>query len=804
MIITAKPVSRRVSQLVLSIFVAILLAGLIAPLINAAHYRERVRRALENSLGREVNFRNIHFTLFSGPGFALEGVTIQESRAFGIEPFAYVPTLEARIRVDKLLLGRVQFSSLRFVDHPSVNLVKRSDGLWNVVELTRRLAISQRATNRFPALEISDGRINFKFGTRKTTFYIAGSDFSIYPEASGKLYIQFSGSPARTDRPGSGFGHLHGTANWYLVPEEVTGNQLEANLVLEPSNLNEIATLLEGYDVGVHGTAAGDLRIDGPATGLRLAGELRLDDVHRWDLLPSSGEHWRIRYQGNVDLLAHELQVETVPLSANDVMPVAFQMRVNDFLVRPIWSALVRLNDAPAKDLVPLAKRMGIALPDGLSLEGTVDGAIGYSSQSGIQGGVLLKNLAASLPSGPPLRAANAIATISPECVHFDPIAIGTPFDGSLQIGGDYYPSTRHLAALLDVSRFPVDALNQTVGAWSGTPAALSAFAAGDMSGRLAYNRDESEPPLWSGQLEFVNASFVLPEFNVPLTRSQGRMSFGSNSFDIERFSSDVGDQEIDGDYHYNAALKHPERVHLHLSSADLVQTEAAFEPTLRAQGLLARLHVGGRAIPSWLASRNLEADVAVDNFTVNRVKLGSLRAHVIWEGPKFRFTSVRLNSPEASVSAWGTLDVVGYLPKYGFNAAVKNFTWRGGLLQAEGTIETSGTGSEALRNLHASGTFSGEDVSLSPEDEFAALSGLFELSLEPGWPDLRLSNVQASDDEAWNGQAVSRSDGKLIFELEHAGQQRRVVSTLAPETPVASSVLKGSENRAENFIRLR
>ncbi len=230
------------------------------PLASAAPFKGLSRRRL----GRQVHFDAVHFTLFSGPGFSLDGVTIGEDARFGLEPFAYVPTLQARLRIDKLILGKLRLSSLRLVE-PSLNLVKRSDGAWNVVELVQRLSAPRRAPlNLFPAFEVSDGRIDFKLGTRKTTLYLLDSDFLIYPERSGKLYFQFSGSPARTDRAGIGFGHLRGTANWYLSPRDAKANQLEADVTLDPSNLSELTTLFQGHDMGVHGTLSSRLRIEGP------------------------------------------------------------------------------------------------------------------------------------------------------------------------------------------------------------------------------------------------------------------------------------------------------------------------------------------------------------------------------------------------------------------------------------------------------------------------------------------------------------------------------------------------------------
>jgi len=312
------------------------LLGLVAPLISVGRYRQQIQRSLEASLGRRVTIGSIHYTLFAGPGFSLDQVTIGEDQRYGLEPCAYVPNLVARVQLNKLLVGRIQFAELRFSD-PTLNLVKRSDGTWNIVEILERVGSKNTPSwNIFPAIKISDARLNFKFGDRKTVFYMDGTDISTYPQATGKVHIRFAGSPSRTDRSGHGFGMVRGEANWYLQPSSPLSNKLEADLTLERSNLSETITLIEGYDIGIHGSISSHVVVSGPEGALRVRGDLHLEDVHRWDLLPASGEDWHVRYQGDVDLIGHKIQLETVPGSANTVSPVSLQVRVNDFCRFPV------------------------------------------------------------------------------------------------------------------------------------------------------------------------------------------------------------------------------------------------------------------------------------------------------------------------------------------------------------------------------------------------------------------------------------------------------------------------------------
>src|SRR5205807_7400314 len=71
-------------------------AGIAAPFLGADRYAEQIRTGLETALGRRVEFGDVRFNLFTGPGFSISKVVIQEDPAFGREPFAYVESLDAR------------------------------------------------------------------------------------------------------------------------------------------------------------------------------------------------------------------------------------------------------------------------------------------------------------------------------------------------------------------------------------------------------------------------------------------------------------------------------------------------------------------------------------------------------------------------------------------------------------------------------------------------------------------------------------------------------------------------------------
>lgn len=71
----------------------LVIAGVVAPYWSADRYAARIRSGIESALGRRVELGDVHFNLFTGPGFSISRVVIHEDPAFGREPFAYVGSL---------------------------------------------------------------------------------------------------------------------------------------------------------------------------------------------------------------------------------------------------------------------------------------------------------------------------------------------------------------------------------------------------------------------------------------------------------------------------------------------------------------------------------------------------------------------------------------------------------------------------------------------------------------------------------------------------------------------------------------
>lgn len=762
----------------------LVLLGLIAPFVSAGAFRGRIQASLEESLGRKVEIEKVHFTVFTGPGFSLDNVTIQDDPHYGLEPFAFIPTLEVRVRLDKLLLGQIRPLGLHMID-ASLNLVKSDDGTWNAVALVERLGAPRRAPlNLLPAVQLSNGRLDFKLGMRKTTLYITETAVSIYPERSGKIYFKFQGSPARTDRAGNGFGHLTGNANWYLQPASSSANALEADVNLEPSNLSELATLFEGQDLGVHGTVSAHVLISGPFSDLRAMGDMQLESVHRWDLLPSPGDNWRVRFRAAVDLTAHKLDLSTLPLGS----PVELQLRANNFMTHPSWSVLASMHKAPLASLLPLGRRMGIALPSGLQMGGDLDGVIGFSSSAGLEGGLVITNAVANIPDVPPLRSASANVTVSADKIHIDPAILQSDSGGTLRAGGDFNLATQNLTAEITTDQFSAAAFKQTTNAWftaSSSPDALALIQAGNLTGHFVIVNVPAKRPSWSGQVQLTDATVLIPGASTPVQQMQGKATFDDAAFDLPHMSGVLGPLAFNGSYRYNVSARHPERVRLEFPEADLSQIEAALAPTLSDNSLFSHLPFTRRRIPAWLTARNMEGELAVRRFSILQTPVGPLSTHFIWQGTSVELTNLQMALPAGGVQGSGTVELSARLPRYHFAMNLREYPWGGGLLTADSTLDSSGTGSLTLQHLQAIGAFSGQDITFAGTDVLTAVSGQFTFAFDGDSPSLKLTDVDANqNEETWSGTGASTADGKLHLDLTNGERQLHLVSNLASAEP--------------------
>ena len=259
--------------------------------------RRSLSARLAASFGRPVEVAHFGFTLFGGPQFEADSVTVAEDPRFGQEYFLRAERLTARLSWAALLHGRMEFDRLS-LNRPSLNLVRSADGQWNVetwlppantqapLQLHRPPADAPAQASR---IDIEAGRINFKKGTEKLPFALVDVAGSLNLQNAGRWSLDLQAHPMRAPilLQTSGTFRLQGTiggTSARLQPADL-------RLSWQGASLADAARLAGGSDYGLRGLLDADFtaRIDRPdGAGLgglwKIEGGLHVQAIHGWNL----------------------------------------------------------------------------------------------------------------------------------------------------------------------------------------------------------------------------------------------------------------------------------------------------------------------------------------------------------------------------------------------------------------------------------------------------------------------------------------------------------------------------------------
>ncbi len=745
--------------------------GVAARFQSVDFIRPVIERALERGLGRRVEVEEAHFNVLTGLGFTLSGVTIHEDPRAGIEPCAYVETLEARVRLLSLLSRRLEFSTLR-LGEASINLVKTDAGPWNFQFLLEGASTSARA---MPAIKMRGGRVNFKFGDTKSVFYFNDADLDVSPYGQGSVELRFSGAPSRADRSAQNFGHFFVRGNW-------TGQRLDMRVELEPSALDEAARLLDQRGFGLHGIVAFEAQLSGSPSHLDVIGQLQVDDIHRWDLLPKRGGGWHVGYKGTLDLRGERLELASMAEAPNQ--PLGLQFRAWDFLTTPHWDASAELKQVPLAPLVEVVRHMGVALPDKLAVEGSVSGSVHYSEPEGPSGRVELQDASLSLPDAQPLRTAMAAVAFDRQAISLEPSTVHIGESDSADLEGTYSLAagagldlkitTRGLnvADLQSFGLAAIPLLDQTPqGTWRGS----ARYRWGVVTG------EELPQGVWSGDYDLLNARIPVEGLAEPLRIQSAAVSLNGNRVTVTRLRARAGAIPFTGEYRWEPAAVRPHKFHLVVAEADAAELERLWSPVLvRERGFLARtLRLGPAPIPVWLKERRADGTLSIESLTVGDSKVHLESARMLWDGESVRLVRVKAQVDLAAVTGDVTLDLTGRSPHYRFEGKLQDVPFGGGKIDFEGNLDADGTGAQLLTNAHAEGRLRGRSVTFAPDADFRTIAGCFEMMAGPRWKFTGLEVQQGG--ETFYGTGATQADGRLVVDLTVHGRAVRYAG--APES---------------------
>ncbi|MBK9168701.1 MAG: hypothetical protein IPM24_14700 [Bryobacterales bacterium] len=508
----------------------------------------------------------------------------------------------------------------------------------------------------------------------------------------------------------------------------------------------------------------------GPFDALAITGQLDVEEIHRWDRMPLWGHSWRVSLQGALDLVNQTLSIESVG-RGQDPAPLSVRLDVERYLTQPDWRLGFVWSGFPLDPLAPIARHLGLPLPEDARLSGSVDGSVTVSRRDMLEGAVQLRDAAMVLAGGPPVRFARADLLLQRDTVTLPPAQVEIPDQGSVQVQGSYSSLSGLLTASIRTAGLPSAAFRLQA---FGIPEPLpDAMREGRWSGELRYRQERNTTGAWSGQAVITHAAFPVPGLAAPVQLSRGVLTVNGPGWRLTDVRASAGGVEFGGDYDAAAST-----FRLRLGETDLAQLEALFEPSLlRPGGFLARtLRLGRPAAPRWLAARRLSGGIQAEALVLGPARFTGVSGRLRWDGTRIELSQLRARIEGGSVLANGAIDLAGSEPSYAINVLGERIAWRNGRLTIDGDFAASGAGSNLLATLGSEGMF---ELAGAPAG-FDSLAGCYRLDLTRT-PSLRLSELRAAaGSEIYLGTGALRDDGTLLVELESGARQLRVIGTLA------------------------
>ncbi|HET7102527.1 MAG TPA: AsmA family protein [Terracidiphilus sp.] len=287
--------NRRRLWLILLVIALLVLAVVVPPLLNIGRYKVEITELMAGSLGRPVRLGSVELQLLPRPAFVLSDLTVEEDPAFGAEPILHASSVTADIELLSLWRGRLAISRVS-VDEASINLVRNSEGRWNLDSLFRSAAHSaskpdareKYAAVPLPYLEASDSRINIKNGLEKLPFSLVNADLSFWQENPGDWRLRVRGQPARTDvnLDLADTGEVRLEARLRRA-DQLREMPLHIDMEWREAQLGQLSRLLVGSDPGWRGDLTAEFHLDGTAETARVTTQLRAAGVHRAEFAPA-------------------------------------------------------------------------------------------------------------------------------------------------------------------------------------------------------------------------------------------------------------------------------------------------------------------------------------------------------------------------------------------------------------------------------------------------------------------------------------------------------------------------------------
>lgn len=287
----------------------------------------------------------------------------------------------------------------------------------------------------------------------------------------------------------------------------------------------------------------------------------------------------------------------------------------------------------------------------------------------------------------------------------------------------------------------------------------------------------------WTGAIELQDAKLTLPGVADPVAVESASAHIEGARVILDRIHAQAGKIAFQGDYRYEPQVARPHRLRLKIAEADAAELERLLMPTLRhSRGLIERaLSLGSAPPPAWFSDRHVDAVLQVAALHFEGADLTALQTHLLWDVTKAEFTDLHATLNGGRVTGSLSVSLSPSRPTYRLIAHAKGCEWRSGKIDADTTLESSGTGVELITRLRSTGAFTARGLAVEDLPALASVAGTYTLAWTRTNPLLHFTDLQViSGDETYTGQGATQPDGRLLFVLSNGTKEMRMSGTLA------------------------
>jgi hypothetical protein len=347
---------------------------------GAQQLRARIVQSISLALGRQVEVGSVTLRFLPQPGFDLQNFVVHDDPRFGAEPVLQCSDVAAVVRVSSLLRGRLEIARLNLTE-PSLNLVRNSEGRWNLENLVERAArtpVAPTAKTRselrpgFPYIEAGHARINLKIGSEKKPYALTDANFALWQDSENTWGLRLKAQPLRTDLNLSDTGTVELEGSWQRAPS-LYETPVQFSLQWDGAQLGQVSKLTSGEDKGWRGAIKLSGTLAGTPNDLRVNSDATIQDFRRYDIASDQPLRLAARCSAHYSSSDHTFSMLDCRAPVGDG-----EMAVNGkiALLSRSYDLTLLAGNLPVQRLVTFVRRVKKNVPDDIVAGGELNANI--------------------------------------------------------------------------------------------------------------------------------------------------------------------------------------------------------------------------------------------------------------------------------------------------------------------------------------------------------------------------------------------------------------------------------------------